>query len=394
MGNQASVANSRPTDYRALPLIEMERIVTHFKERVEAAQLSSPPNKDWVGKALRREGADRCLTRMNRFTMDVIVRYGDDLADLLCQFPDDVVSVLAYDFALGYQPPDRPGRLSDYETLMRENEWADEWGIVWRHSVDGVGANPVGHPIQDWSQLDDYLANRMPNPHAPGRIAAALPTLAKLGSRRYCVGVVHNILFERLFALRGMENTLADFYTNELEVRRLCDALTEYVLGLIQEWGKTDISAMFLTDDWGSQDALMISPVMWRRFFKEYYRRIFAEVHRWGKDVMFHSCGSITSIIPDLIEVGVDILDPMQPGPLNLAEVGRQFGGKVAFSGGIDDQRLEDYTPQEVKDMVRRTIDTLGRPYGNSYILAAANAILPSVPLENLQAMVQACHEQ
>ena len=402
MGNQVSLgtdggnvgANAGPADYRALPLSTMEGIVTRFKDRVMAAQLASPPSREWVRKALHRQGAERCLTRMNRFTMDVIVRYGDALADLLCQYPDDVVSVLAYEFALGYQPSDRPGRLSDLEVLMRENEWADEWGIIWRHSVDGVGANPVGHPIQDWSQVDDYLARQMPDAHAPGRIAAALPTLEKLGSRKYCVGIIHNILFERLFSLRGMENTLADFHTNEPEVRRLCDALTDYVIGLIQEWGKTDVAAMFLTDDWGSQDALMISPVMWRRFFKEYYRRIFAEVHRWGKDVMFHSCGSIASIIPDLIEVGVDILDPMQPGPLNLAEVASHFGGKVAFSGGIDDQRLEDYSPQEVKDMVRRTIDILGRPYGNSYIVAAANAILPSVPLENLAAMVEACHEQ
>jgi len=79
---------------------------------------------------------------------------------------------------------------------------------------------------------------------------------------------------------------------------------------------------------------------------------------------------------------------------LMLADVASQYGGKVAFSGGIDDQRLEDYTPQEVKDMVRRTIDTLGRPFCNRYIVAAANAILPSVPFENLQAMIQACHEQ
>jgi uroporphyrinogen decarboxylase len=393
MENRVSITNPTPADYRSLPLSEMENIVTRFKDRVMAAQLASPPNKDWVRKTLRREGADRCLTRMNRFTMDVIVRYGDALADLLCQYPDDVVSVLPYEFALGYQPPDRPGRLSDFETLMRENEWVDEWRITWRHSVDGVGANPVGHPLSDWTQLDDYLHNQMPNAHESGRISAALPTLAKLGSARYCVGIVHNILFERLFALRGMENTLADFHTNESEVRRLCDALTEYVIGLIQEWGKTEISAIFLTDDWGSQEALMISPVMWRRFFKEYYRRIFAEVHRWGKDVMFHSCGNITSIIPDLIEVGVDILDPMQPGSLNLAEVASQYGGKVAFSGGIDDQRLEDYSPREVKDMVRKTVDTLGRPYGNSYIVAAANAILPSVPLENLAAMIQASHE-
>ena len=83
--------NPAPADYRALPLSEMESIVTRFKERVEAAQLASPPNKDWVRKAMRRAGADRCLTRMNRFTTDVIVRYGDALADLLCQYPDDVV---------------------------------------------------------------------------------------------------------------------------------------------------------------------------------------------------------------------------------------------------------------------------------------------------------------
>ena len=163
---------------------------------------------------------------------------------------------------------------------------------------------------------------------------------------------------------------------------------------MVGEWGKTDVSAIFLTDDLGSQNALMMSPAMWRRHFKEHYRRIFAEAHRWGKDVWFHSCGNVASIIPELIEVGVDVLDPLQPGPLDLAGVARQFGGKVAFSGGIDDQRLEDYTPQEVKDMVHRTIDTLGRPYGNSYIVAAANSILPSVPLENLAAMIQACHEQ
>ena len=393
MENQPSTVNSQP-DYRTLPLAAMEETVARFKDRLEAAQLASPPNIDRVRKTIRRESADRCLTRVNRFSTDVVVRYGDALADLLAHFPDDVVFVLAYDFALGYQRPGLPRRLSTVEALMQEREWADEWGITWKHSVDGVGANPVGHPIKDWSQLDDYVREQMPDPHEPGRIAAALPTLAKLGSTRYCVGVVHNILFERLFALRGMGEILEDLYAHEDEFSRLCEAVTEYATGLVSEWGKTEISGLFLTDDLGSQNALMMSPPMWRRHFKEHYRRIFAEVHRWGKDVWFHSCGNVSSIIADLIEVGVDVLDPLQPGPLNLAEVARQFGGKVAFSGGIDDQRLEDYTPQEVKDMVRRTIDTLGRPFGNSYIVAAANSILPSVPLANLEAMIDACHEQ
>lgn len=90
----------------------------------------------------------------------------------------------------------------------------------------------------------------------------------------------------------------------------------------------------------------------------------------------------------------MDVRDPPQPGPLNLTEIARQFGGEVAFSRGIDDQHLENYSPQEVRDMVGRAIATLGRPYGNSYIVAAANAVLPSVPLENFQALFHACHEQ
>jgi uroporphyrinogen decarboxylase len=383
-----------PADFQAMLLSAMENIVTRFEERVDAAQFASPPNKERVTKAIRREGAERCLTRLNRFSMDVIVRYNDALADLLCQFPDDVIFVKPYEFALGYQPPDRPGRLSNVEALMQEKEWVDEWGIGWKHAAGGVGANPVRHPLKDWSQLDDYLRNQMPDPHEPGRLAAAFPVLAKHGSSKYCVGVINLIFFERLCAVRGMECVFEDLYTNEKEIGRFCEALAEYAIGLISEWGKTDISAIFLSDDWGTQDTLMISPAMWRRHFKEYYRRIFAEVHRWGKDVLFHSCGNIAPIIPDLIDVGVDVLDPVQPGPLNLAEVASQFGGKVSFSGGIDDQRLEDYSPQEVKDMVRRAIDTLGRPFGNAYIIAAANSILPSVPFENLQAMVQACHEQ
>jgi uroporphyrinogen decarboxylase len=372
----------------------MEEIVARFKQRVDAAQLSSPPSKERVRKAIRREGADRCPTRMIRFSTDVIVRYGDALADLLCQYPDDPIHVVPYEFALGYNPPGAASHLSSVEALMFENEWVDEWGTGWKHAADGVGANPARHPIKDWSQLDDYLQNHLPDPHAPGRLAAAFPTLALHGATKYCVGVINLTLFERLFALRAMDYLFEDFYTHEQEVGRLCEALTQYAIGFIDEWGKTDVSGIFLTDDWGSQNALMISPAMWRKHFKELYRRIFAEVHRWGKDVLFHSCGNIRAIIPDLIEVGVDVLDPMQPGPLDHAEIARQFGGKVCFSGGIDDQRLEEYSPQEVKDMVRRTVDTLGRPFGNSYIIAAANAILPSVPLENLEAMIQASHEQ
>jgi uroporphyrinogen decarboxylase len=278
--------------------------------------------------------------------------------------------------------------------LTQTAEWVDEWGTRWGHAVDGVGATPVASAIPDWSELEDYLAHRMPDPHAPGRLDKPKAALAVHGDDKYCAAMVHLALFERLHCLRGMENTLCDLGENEAEVERLLEALSDYFVELIREWGTTNISGFFLTDDWGSQTNLMISLPMWRKFFKAHYKRIFDEIHRCGKDVIFHSCGNVMRIIPDLIELGLDVLDPVQPGAMNLDELGRTFGGKVAFSGGIDVQRLEYNTPQQIRDEVRHAIDALGKPHGNAYLVAPANVISPTVPFENLQALFEASHAQ
>lgn len=379
-------------DFRTLPLAEMQAIVSRFEERVSAAQQANPPTKELVRKAVHRRGAARCPVRMKRLSTDVIIRYGNSLADLFCRFPDDVVVVQAHEFCIGFQPPDRKDPINPIKVLMQAAEWTDEWGTRWGHGFGGVGATPVDWPIKDWSELDNYLANRMPDPLAPGRLDAALRILEMHGQTKYCVAQTHLALFERLHCLRGMENALADLYTNEREVDHLLEALTEYLIELIRNWGETSVSAIFPTDDWGSQTSLMVSPEMWRKRFKPRYRRIFDEIHRCGKDVFFHSCGNVTAIVRDLIDLGVDVLDPLQPGAMDLDAMARQFGGGISFCGGIDDQRLEDYTSQEVKDAVYRAMETLGRPFGNGYIVAPANVIAPSVPLENLEALFEASH--
>jgi uroporphyrinogen decarboxylase len=394
MGTAVFERYGRVADYRTLPLSEMQAIVSRFEERVNVAQLANPVTKESVKKAISRAGAQRCPVRLNRLSMDVIIRYGDALADLFCLFPDDLVLVQAYEFTIGYQTPNQKDHISSLQALMQAGEWTDEWGTRWGHAFGGVGATPVQTPIRDWSQLDDYLANRMPDPHASGRLDSALRALAIHGETKYCVGAIHMALFERLHALRGMENVLADLCTFETEICRLCEALTHYLIELIREWGKTNVSAIYLTDDWGSQTGIMISPKMWRRYFKVHYRRIFEEIHRFGKGVFFHSCGNIMDIIPDLIDLGVDVVDPIQPGAMDLNEVARKFGGRTSFSGGIDAQRLENCTAEEVKHMVRGAIATLGRPFGNGYVVSPANLVVPSVPFENLQALFEACHEQ
>lgn len=385
---------SASRDYRTLPLSEMEAIVSRFEDRVNAAQRANSPTKNWVQKAVRRQGAGRCPVRLKRLSLDVIVRYADDLAELYCRYPDDALFIPAYDYSIGYQPPDRKERINEVQVLMQAGEWTDEWGTRWGHAFGGVGASTLDNPIKDWSQLDDYLAHRMPDPHAPGRLDRARAVLAVHGQDKYCVGMIHLALFERLHCLRGMENTFYDLHAHKEEVGRLCQALTEYLVQLIGDWCQTSVSAIFLTEDWGSQEGLMISPGMWKECFKPHYRRIFDEIHHWNKDVFFHSCGNVMRIIPELVDLGVDVLDPVQPAAMDLAEVARGFGGKICLCGGIDDQRLESNSPQQVRDEVRRAIEILGSPYGNAYFIAPANSVTPTTPFENIQALFEACHAQ
>jgi uroporphyrinogen decarboxylase len=173
------------------------------------------------------------------------------------------------------------------------------------------------------------------------------------------------------------------------------DAICEYLMELIRWWSEIGADAVFLTDDWGSQTSLMISPAMWRKFFKPYYVRAFGEAHRGGMDVIFHSCGNVTAIVDDLIEVGMDVLDPVQPGAMDVDEVARRFGGRCSFAAVVDVQHLLSHgSPQQVRDGVRRVVDTLGRPHGGGLIVGPANVITPEIPFENLQALFEATHER
>lgn len=386
---------SSSEDFRRLPVSEMRAIVARFEQRVTAAQETRSPNKDEVKKAVRRQGALKCPVWLNELSYDEIVRYGDDLADLFCEFPDDLIFVEPYDQAIGHQGQRADAPLHPVELLMQESRWMDEWGTHWGHAFGGVGPHQMDYPIKDWAQLDRYLGDHFPDPRAPGRMDAAAVVVERFKSSRYCVGMLPMSIKARLFNLRGTENVLMDLSLHERELRRLSDAVCEFSLEMVRNWARLGVDAVFPMDDWGTQSTLLISPDMWRAFFKPYYKTIFDEAHRAGLDVFYHSCGNIMDIIRDLIDIGVDVLNPVQPGPLDLREVARRFGGTVAFCGAIDVQHLlPSAKPQEVRREIRRVIDTLGAPFGNSFIPAPANTLGPDIPFENLRAMFEACHSQ
>ncbi|MCL5102880.1 MAG: hypothetical protein M1133_02025 [Armatimonadetes bacterium] len=383
--------NVAERDFRTLPISEMEAIITRFNERVNAAQQANPPTKDWVKQAIHRQGGKRSPVRLKRMSLDIIVRYGDALADLFCEFPDDVIPVIPYDWSIGYQLPGKKDPVNTVEALMKDARWEDEWGARWGHAFGGVGAIQMHHPLEDWSQLDDYIA-RMPDPRGPGRLDAAVEQIAMHGKTKYCYGVCVQGVFEILRSVRGMQNLFMDFHTNEADVRKLMDAICDYLCELIRYWAEIGADCFFYGDDWGMQTGLMISPGMWREFFKSYYKKMFDESHRLGMDVLVHSCGNVLGLIEDFIDVGVDVLDPIQPGAMDYNEVAAKFGGRISFSGGIDIQDLMVFgEPQHVKDEVRKLIDTMGTKFGNGFVVGPANAMTPDIPLKNLRAMFEAC---
>jgi uroporphyrinogen decarboxylase len=378
----------------SLPLEERKAVITRFSEKVGNALLKSPPTKDFVKNALRRKGSPRCVVRIQRNSLDVILRYGDDLADLFSEYPDNLLSPFPYDIFVGYQKPDKKDYIDTVKVLTEQATWIDEWGTGWGHAHGGVGATTVSYPIKDWSQLDDYLKNQFPDPRAAGRLDVAAEVIKKHGKTRYIMGANPLGIFERLHSLRGMEETLMDFYTNEREIQILLERLTEYHIELFRYWSEIGADGIFIGDDVGCQRSMMISADMWRKILRPHYKKIFDDIHRCGMEVIYHSCGNIMDIIPDLIDLGADVLDPIQPAAMDAREIARRFGGKIAFYGGINDQELANWTQQQVKDEVRRMIDTVGKPFGNAYMVAPANVLTPEIPLENLRALCEACYEQ
>ena len=258
----------------------------------------------------------------------------------------------------------------------------------------GIGATPVSYPLKGWAQLDDYLAHQFLDPRAVGRLDVTAEAIRRHGKSRYIMAANPLSIFERLHSLRRMQETLMDLYTNEREIRKLLERLTEYHVELFRYYSEIGADGLFIGDDFGRQRSMIVSADMWRKFFRPHYKNIFDNIHRCGMDMIYHSCGNIMDIIPDLIDLGADVLNPIQPDAMDAREIARKFGGKIAFYGGISCQQLANWTPQQVSNEVHRMIDTVGKLFDNAYIVGPANVLTPEIPLENLRALCEEAHQQ
>ncbi|PKO23839.1 MAG: methyltransferase [Chloroflexi bacterium HGW-Chloroflexi-1] len=193
--------------------------------------------------------------------------------------------------------------------------------------------------------------------------------------------------FERMQFLRGAENLMMDLAWGTREVYRLRDLVHEFFLRELELWAKTDVDGISFMDDWGSQHSLLISPQMWREFFKPLYAEYTRIIRDAGKFVFFHSDGYILPIVPDLIEIGVAALNS-QLFCMDIEEIGRRFKGKITFWGEIDRQWVLPFgAVEDVKAAVRRVRAALDD--GRGGVIAQCEWGI-GVPRENIEAVFEA----
>ncbi|MHB0858091.1 MAG: uroporphyrinogen decarboxylase family protein [Anaerolineae bacterium] len=261
----------------------------------------------------------------------------------------------------------------------------DDWGTLWKVTHEGRCGIPIGYPIaEDWSNYDAYQFPPVFSAGVPryrlysGHMAGESPDYYARG------GWI--VFFEQLQQLHGFEATLVDIATDRPEIYHLRDRLLAFNLAWLDRWLAGGYQGLHLADDWGTQDALMIAPDRWRAFFKPVYAEMFAKVRAAGLDVWFHSDGDIHAILPDLLEIGVQVLN-CQASVMDRARL-KEYAGKVCFRTDIDRQNVLPYvSPEEVRDYVFQLFHDLGTPAGG---IVACGEIAEDVPLENIRAMYQA----
>ena len=196
-------------------------------------------------------------------------------------------------------------------------------------------------------------------------------------------------IFERGWMIRGYEDFFAGLLTEPVFCEELLDTILERQLELLDILCNLPIDGILFADDWGDQRGIMIGPDLWRRFLKPRVRLLFDKVHSHGKLAFQHTCGNVMEIIPDLIEIGLDCLQSLQPEAMPVYELKKQFGRDLVLWGGLGTQHLLPFgTPEEIREETSNLKRELGE--GGGYIFSSCKPIMEGVPVENAAALIEA----
>jgi uroporphyrinogen decarboxylase len=267
---------------------------------------------------------------------------------------------------------------------LGSGRFMDQFGVVWNKSVDPDIGAVEGTVIGEHSDLKTTV---FPDPDDPAKYRHVSEFVTS-GKDRFLVSGPRHSLFERAWMMRGMEDLLVDMIECTEFVDELLDKIVAYDLGVIRNLHEFPIDAVWFGDDYGQQHGLIMGSKLWRRFIKPRLQILCSEAKRKaGVSVILHSCGDVTEIFDDLIEVGVDVFNPLQPEAMDIFDVAARYGDRLSFYGGISIQNVLPFgNPSEVRSHVEQAIQGIGRNGG--YICSPAHDMPADIPVENIEAML------
>lgn len=302
--------------------------------------------------------------------------HGAKLRDLWNRYQDD------------FGPADRfatdahgPGVNQDRLT----GTWRDPWGVLWREEAFGAGGIPVERPLDDWGAWPAFKIPPLPDSQGPAFLAEQ--ERSRSHRERFFQKSAWISLFELMHALRRYEDVLADIATDRPEIHRLADQLVEYHLEHIRYLLARGVDAIQFGDDFGTQSGLMLSPAMWRRFFKARYARLMDPIKAAGKKVFFHGCGRMRGLLDELAQLGVDAIWPQ----LNvydlkdLARFSRENRVAIAVHPDRGDLMVRS-TPDEVRCYVLRLAEVFALDRGGAWFYVEVDR---GFPFENVVALTE-----
>ena len=242
---------------------------------------------------------------------------------------------------------------------QRPRDGLDLWGCLWESFGNTQLGEVKDSPLKDWKDFDKLT---IPSLDMDGAWDHANVAREKAGDK-YLLGNMLSI-YERVHFVRGLENTWCDILQEVDNLKMFVNLLADMNIEIIDRFSKLGIDGVIFCDDWGLQNRLMISPTSWREIWKPAYKRIFDASHAAGMDTFLHSCGHISEIIEDLIEIGLDALHMDQQENMGLENL-RQFRGRITFFAPADTQTvMPTGDPEKIRTYCRKMSQCLGTKEG------------------------------
>jgi uroporphyrinogen decarboxylase len=300
------------------------------------------------------------------------------------QDPERIPVVFPYDFDVS----DVVG-VEVVDNFMGPDRKRSEWGFVWEHFDNDLTMGQVkAPPIREWADLDRYAA---PDPGRPGRFDAIKAARERYGDGKYYRADLVLSGFTVMAFLRGFPQLMEDLYLERGSVERLADLVFGFEEEVIRLLKPRGFDAVAFFDDWGTQQDLFISPALWREVFKPRYRRQIELSHACGLQTYFHCCGKIFDIIPDFVEIGLDILNPGQPNINGIRRMGERFAGRICFACPVSYQTTGiSGSRQDIEREVREMADCLDNGHGGLIGIVPKDIVGLGGARENVQSIFDA----